>query len=154
MPNTLGTLPGLLKRLLESTLDRSIIAFVSTPAKDEDLGPYHIRLDQNADESSKTIAVVDRTADIPSSAEAIVAASFGFGCQSPYAPDFVLVNEYVKESFLQALMQNAITFRPNLTPMSKTRSAHTDSPKKTQGIEGAHIMSTIGRATIVETHQL
>jgi hypothetical protein len=145
--------PPLVRELLESSLDRSIVAFVSTPATDKDLGPNHIRLDQNADSSSRTIAIVDQSADIASAAEMIVAAGFGFGCDSPYAPDVVFVNEFVKEAFLQALMQSAIAFPPNLSPL-KTRDAHLPEEKMEENDADTHVVSRIGRAAIVEAHKL
>lgn len=100
------------------------------------------------------MAVVDRTADITSAAEAVVASSFGFGCQSPYAPDIVLVNEFVKEAFLQALMKDAVAFQPNLTPLSANQIGDAGLSKKDQEDKGTRVVSSIGRATIVETHKL
>jgi len=46
---------------------------------------------------------VDRTADLKLAARELVAARFAFGGSSPYAPDLVLVNEFVKQEFLQAV---------------------------------------------------
>jgi hypothetical protein len=46
---------------------------------------------------------VDRTADVKLAARELVAARFAFGGSSPYAPDLVLVNEFVKQEFLQAV---------------------------------------------------
>ncbi|KAG3184032.1 hypothetical protein PC129_g25319, partial [Phytophthora cactorum] len=55
----------------------------------------------------RAIAVVDRTADLDAAARAITAARFGFGGMSPYAPDLVLVNEYVKKDFFEACSRYA-----------------------------------------------
>lgn len=46
---------------------------------------------------------MDRTADVKLAAKELVAARFAFGGTSPYAPDLVLVNEFVKQAFLQAV---------------------------------------------------
>lgn len=51
---------------------------------------------QNTD---RTIAIVDRTADIDSAAKAVVSARFTFQGASPYSPDLVIVNEFVKDEF-------------------------------------------------------
>lgn len=51
---------------------------------------------------TRAVAVVDRTADVEAAARAIVRARFGFAGRSPYAPDLVLVNEYVKKDFFEA----------------------------------------------------
>jgi len=48
---------------------------------------------------------VDRTADVKLAARELVAARFAFGGSSPYAPDLVLVNEFVKREFLQAVVE-------------------------------------------------
>lgn len=56
---------------------------------------------------SRCIAIVDRTADIESAAKAIATARFTFGGTSPYAPDLVLVNEFVKKEFFEACSRHA-----------------------------------------------
>lgn len=76
-------------------------------------------IDQNSNETwpranalaspsrSRVFGIVDRTADIKLAAREIVAARFAFGGSSPYAPDLVLVNEFVKEDFLQAAIEES-----------------------------------------------
>ncbi|KAK0719812.1 hypothetical protein B0H67DRAFT_643125 [Lasiosphaeris hirsuta] len=56
---------------------------------------------------TRTVAVVDRTANVEAAAKAITRARFGFGGTSPYAPDLVLVNEFVKKPFLEACSRYA-----------------------------------------------
>ncbi|KAK1754701.1 hypothetical protein QBC47DRAFT_384714 [Echria macrotheca] len=51
---------------------------------------------------ARVVAVVDRTADIEAAARAVTTARFAFGGGSPYAPDLVLVHEFVKQKFLEA----------------------------------------------------
>jgi len=51
--------------------------------------------------SSRAIAVVDRSANIPQAAKDIVRARFQFRGKSPYAPDLVLVNEFALKDFCQ-----------------------------------------------------
>ena len=43
-------------------------------------------------------------------AKALVTARFSFSGKSPYAPDIVLVNEFVKKNFLDAVVQHSIGF--------------------------------------------
>ncbi|EKV04280.1 PutA family dehydrogenase, putative [Penicillium digitatum] len=152
LPNSLRALPVLIKKLLESSLDRSIIAFVPTPAKDEDLGPQHMRLQQDDHLPGKVVAVVDRTANINKAAEALVAAGFSFGGQSPYAPDLVLVNEYIKEPFLMALVQASVSFSPSASAIEgdDSRSEKTDQDEK----GGLRVVSSLGRGKIMEADQL
>jgi hypothetical protein len=52
--------------------------------------------------SARSVAIVDRTADIEIAAQAIINARFSFQGQSPYAPDLVIVNEFVKKDFFAA----------------------------------------------------
>jgi acyl-CoA reductase-like NAD-dependent aldehyde dehydrogenase len=58
----------------------------------------------------RVVAIVDRESNVQEAAKALVAARFGFGGKSPYAPDVVLVNEWVKKDFLTAAAQHAIVF--------------------------------------------
>ena len=59
---------------------------------------------------ARTVAVVDRTANLSSAAKELVRARFGFGGRSAYAPDVVLVNEYALKDFASAVAQHALGF--------------------------------------------
>ena len=50
--------------------------------------------------------MVDRTAHVNEAAQAVVRARFSRRGTSPYAPDVVLVNEFVLEEFLACLLQH------------------------------------------------
>ena len=52
--------------------------------------------------------MVDRKFDLDEAAKAIINARSAFGGKSPYAPDVVFVNEFVKKDFLQALVRQVI----------------------------------------------
>jgi len=56
---------------------------------------------------TRCVAVVDRSANIDDAARAITTARFSFGGTSPYAPDLVLVNEFVKKDFFEACSRYA-----------------------------------------------
>lgn len=56
---------------------------------------------------SRCVAIVDRSADIDAAAKAITTARFSFGGYSPYAPDLVLVNEFIKKDFFEACSRYA-----------------------------------------------
>lgn len=58
--------------------------------------------------SLPTVAVVDRSANLDSAAQALVRAAFSFGGRSPYSPDIVLVNEFTKKDLLTALVRATI----------------------------------------------
>ena len=123
----------MLRKLLKVAFDPSIVEFVTSRASDKDLGSNHIRVFQNeaslaelklssatspksliSPSQSRVVAIVDRTAALAKAAQALVTARFSFGGNSPYAPDVVLVNEYVKKAFLVALMQELVQFTANL----------------------------------------
>lgn len=57
--------------------------------------------------TGRAVAVVDRTADVEAAARAIAKARFSFGGTSPYAPDLVLVHEFVKQDFFEACSKHA-----------------------------------------------
>ncbi|CRG83449.1 Isoleucine--tRNA ligase [Talaromyces islandicus] len=175
LQNTLQTVPALLRKLLKSSLDHSVIEFVSSRASDEDLGPHKIHLYQEKSETSlhtmdinnvklsspssgRTIAVVDRTADLRKTAEALVTARFSFSGNSPYAPDIVFVNEFVKKPFIVALMNAAVNLTANLS------SNDSDKQKRNKGTiqeldslvqggterDGVNVISSLGRGRVVE----
>lgn len=56
---------------------------------------------------SRVVGIVDRSSDLKSAASALVTARFGFGGHSPYAPDLVLVNEFVIDEFSDLVVQQA-----------------------------------------------
>ena len=58
---------------------------------------------------ARAIAIVDRTADVQLAAKEVTAARFSFGGTSPYAPDVILVNEFVKKDFLQAVVSECVS---------------------------------------------
>ncbi|KAL1858225.1 hypothetical protein Daus18300_009971 [Diaporthe australafricana] len=63
---------------------------------------------------TRCVAIVDRSANIDEAARAITAARFNFGGSSPYAPDLVLVNEFVKKEFFEACSRYAtLSFAKN-----------------------------------------
>ncbi|KAF2798429.1 ALDH-like protein [Melanomma pulvis-pyrius CBS 109.77] len=142
----LQELPLLLQKLLKIALDPSTVEFVTSRASDDDLGPNHIRVIQNnttaADQQpllptiysplislpeSRVVAIVDRGVDFANTAAALVTARFGFGGNSPYAPDVVLVHEYVKKEFLIAVVEEMVKFTANgsvLKPVEQERAEH------------------------------
>jgi aldehyde dehydrogenase (NAD+) len=83
---------------------------------------------QLASSRAKVIAVVDRTADLALAAEQLVAARFAFGGTSPYAPDVILVNEFVKKDFLEHALKQSIRYLSGSDDISANGSSA--SPKQ------------------------
>ncbi|KAH8726891.1 Aldehyde/histidinol dehydrogenase [Phaeosphaeriaceae sp. PMI808] len=120
LESNLRAIPSLLRKLLPQAIEADTFAILSTAPSSESLTsclqvlqetqserPTHSQL---ASPKTKVIAVVDRTADLSLAAEQLVAARFAFGGTSPYAPDLVLVNEFIKKDFLELVLRNSIQY--------------------------------------------
>jgi aldehyde dehydrogenase (NAD+) len=104
-------LPSLLRKLFSEAIEADTFVILSSaPSSDtlsaclQVLHETHVNIptySQLVSPTGKVVAVVDRTADLASAAEQLVAARFAFGGTSPYAPDLVLVNEFAKRDFLE-----------------------------------------------------
>jgi acyl-CoA reductase-like NAD-dependent aldehyde dehydrogenase len=171
--NTLQEVPTLLRKLLKAALDPSIIEFVTSRASDADLGPNHIRVFQSdvpmaelqpslatsfspliSPSRSRVVAVVDRTADLAKAAAALVTARLSFGGNSPYAPDVILVNEYVKKAFLVAVMEELIKFTANLEVVKAIDSDRAADMKSlfeaAQKSSEVEVTTSTGRGSVYE----
>lgn len=111
--------PPLVLRLVSEALDNDVFHFTTNKVTEADLSHPHIRVLQNGTPSplsqhlashpdAMVAAVVERDADVAAAARALVLARFGMRGASPYAPDIVLVNEWVKKEFLLAVTQSCV----------------------------------------------
>ncbi|PQE22030.1 aldehyde dehydrogenase protein [Rutstroemia sp. NJR-2017a BBW] len=88
--------------------------------------------------SARTIAVLDRAADIDAAAKAIVTARFSFNGTSPYSPDLVIVNDFIKNEFTEACSRYAgklfrkNSVRPQNNDCIKTARALREAEEKGQ----------------------
>lgn len=101
-----------------------------------------IRVDQNSEISHQsnsilqgpvgahTIAIVDRDADLTLAADYLVASRFLFRGRSPYSPDMVLVNEFVKKDFLEAVVAKITRLMAETTDVEKPHAALPDEISK------------------------
>ncbi|KAF2132054.1 ALDH-like protein [Dothidotthia symphoricarpi CBS 119687] len=136
--NNTRTLPSLLRTLLSKALEADTFAVVSSDPSTESLATClqvrqetHIsqpNYTQLASPKSRVIAVVDRTADLAVAAEHLVTARFSFGGTSPYAPDLVLVNEFVKKEFLEHVMRQSIRFLAGPNGSANTSTTKAQKP--------------------------
>jgi hypothetical protein len=77
--------------------------------------------------TSRSIAIVDRTSVISEAARDIIRARLAFCGRSPYAPDLVLVNEFVLDEFCIAAIRHVTErFGTNL-PRVNTRKAKSET---------------------------
>jgi hypothetical protein len=65
----------------------------------------------------RTLSVLDRTGDIELAAKTIATSRISPSCISPYSPDLVLVNEFVKENFTERCLKHARDI--GRTPMAR-----------------------------------
>lgn len=136
-------LPALLRQLLVDALDHDTFA-IATQRPDTSFMDKTLLVAQTGSDASsglispaaRTVAIVDRTANIAEAAQALVAARFALGGRSAYAPDVVLVNEFAMKPFVEAVIQQASKYlagengEARQSPASSRRSALLDSIQK------------------------
>ncbi|KEF55912.1 uncharacterized protein A1O9_07492 [Exophiala aquamarina CBS 119918] len=118
LPKTLSTTSEVLRKTLSNGLDRDTFAIVEQTVDQAKLSRKAIRLHASADISispsqevltvpnTRSVAIVDRYADMQTSAKAIIRARFTFEGKSPLAPHLVLVNEFRIKEFCSAVAEN------------------------------------------------
>ncbi|KAF0323019.1 putative aldehyde dehydrogenase [Colletotrichum asianum] len=115
LPPSLRELDSFLRSEL-TILDHDAFVVVSSAVTDTDTLSRCCIVDQSTTSpntgttlsskpESMTAAVVDRTAKMEDAVDAVCTARFSFGGQSPYAPDLVLVNEWVRDEFVTLCLQ-------------------------------------------------
>ena len=148
---------SVLRSLLLKALDLNTFAIFKTITDKSILGSA-ILVDQTSDgpattltnqlfssSRARTVAVVDRTANIEEAAKAIAKARFSFGGTSPYAPDLVLVNEYAKKEFFEACSKYAtLSFAKESTIKKTSGNQNEDTRKAVQEAEDRRQISSFG----------
>lgn len=138
LPTTLTQVSGLLRKILPSALDSDVFAISSTRPSEDFLSKCQVVSQVEEDASSaKVVAIVDRSANVPEAASIIGTSRVTFNGRAAYAPDIVLVNEFVADDFLFHLVQ-AIT-----TPLSKPSSAVSQQRSKAQSDGASQIMKEL-----------
>ena len=123
--------------------DSAALATAFVVDQDSSLTPTSAQLLSNS--SARTIAIVDRVADIDLAAKTIVSARFSFRGTSPYSPDLVLVNDFVKNEFIEACTKYAGKFFGSSTKATSSQSkGDSDTKKAFKTAEGAGEISTFG----------
>lgn len=157
LPDTGQKIDSVLRALLTKALDGNTF-HVSRSVTDQSVLDEAIAVDQGRAVSSinldsqltspanaRCVAIVDRSADIDKAARAITTARFSFGGSSPYAPDLVLVNEFVKKNFFEACTRYAtLAFAKEDNAKKVSRSQNDDSRKAIEDAEGKRQVSSFG----------
>lgn len=85
---------------------------------------------------SRILAIVDRTSDVNLAAKEVVASRLALGGKSSYAVDQVFVNEFIAETFIDAIAQELLKFEQVRLADSRLVTADkraTLSPKSESG---------------------
>lgn len=161
MEQSLLETPRLVLDLVGQALDNDIFE-VTAVATEADIGHRHVRVIQNDSSNqrlahhivsaptSPVVAFVERDADLEAAAKALVAARFGQGGKSPYAPDTVLVNEWIKKEFLSELIKQQIAFTVEDTKAIGSKKAM-DLIKDGER-EGSSVVSSSPDGSILDIH--
>lgn len=143
----------MLRKILASALDADVFAISNTRPSEEFLSKCHVVAQTDEDESqtigtvkdrqskpsAKVVAVVDRTANITEAASICGMSRVSFNGRSVYAPDIVLVNEFVADDFLLHLIQPATSplfKKSNPTSQHVSKLLPDDHTKHMKELEG------------------
>jgi hypothetical protein len=102
--------------------------------------------------SAKTLAFVDRTADISLAARSLIVAKFGFSNTSAYAPELVYVHEAVARTFSTRLVEVARSYFDGL-------ESNTGNFKTSKGLggskalDGHNVLLSSKRGDIIDLNQ-
>nr|AAT65709.1 putative dehydrogenase [Aspergillus flavus] len=107
---------ALLRGVLTGALDSDTFAISESRPDAEFLSTTRVLNQQSSDRLTpsilespntlRTVAVVDRTADLQEAAIDLVRARFAFNGSSPYAPDVVLVNQFFMQPFVELVIKH------------------------------------------------
>ncbi|KAF7891123.1 uncharacterized protein EAF02_001448 [Botrytis sinoallii] len=143
--DTTSKVDSILKELLPQALNNDTFYISPRNLQDSSILESALLVDQASDSSTsninqliskssnRTVAVVDRTADIESAAKSIVTTRFSFQGTSAYSPDLVIVNEFVKSDFIEACTRHASKF---FSSNSSTQSRQNDGISATKKHSG------------------
>ncbi|KAF4466327.1 aldehyde dehydrogenase family 3 member b1 [Fusarium albosuccineum] len=161
--NSLLETPNLVLGLVEKSLDQDIFEITSQEATAAAINHPHIRVLQNgstepvlkdnlvSDSKKPVVAFVERDADVQAAAKALVGARFGLQGRSPYAPDVVLVNEWVKKDLLRALVQQSTDFIANPNDSrGKGKALKSELLRQAEKDGSTHVISSGSDGAILE----
>ncbi|KAL4975279.1 Aldehyde/histidinol dehydrogenase [Aspergillus desertorum] len=136
--NTMA-LPPLLRQILSDALDADTFAVAEerpdtaflekvlvVAQTDMPSLPQSLQSPVNA----KTVAVIDRTADLKSAAESLVAARFAFGGRSTYAPDIVLVQEFAMKALVEAVIHHSSKYLSGPDGEAREKAVAASNPRR------------------------
>ena len=117
--------PEIVLACIRDALDNDILHVVYSEPDPRDIGHPHVYVLQNGSSNptadnhitsrpdARVVAIVERDADIERAAKELVSACFALKGRSPYAPDIILVNEWVKKDFLACITRHSAVHEAN-----------------------------------------
>lgn len=93
--------------------------------------------------------MVDRAADFENAAKSIVTARFSFQGTSPYSPDLVIVNDFIRGEFVEACTRRASKFFSSNKANSRENNAVSHTKKAFKDAESKSQISTFGSSNFV-----
>ncbi|KAK4119839.1 ALDH-like protein [Parathielavia appendiculata] len=161
--------PRLVLDLVSQALDDDVFEVTHHPVEDADLGHAHVRVLQNgslsgnttpplshhlvSDSDARVVAVIERDADLELAAEELVRARFALRGRSPYAPDLVLVNEWVRKPFLEAVVRHVVRFGSDegkKSPAPRTASGQQSLSELVRSEQGVNVLSWSSAGAVVD----
>ncbi|KAL2074047.1 hypothetical protein VTL71DRAFT_7825 [Oculimacula yallundae] len=156
LEDTMLNVDRVLKKILSEAMDIDTFCISNTAVQE----PSAFVVDQTAttsqsastqllsNSSSRTIAIVDRATDVELAAKAIITARFSFQGSSPYSPDLVIVNDFVKAKFTEACIQYASKFHTQ-KPSSRRQQVPSSTKKVFKDAEEKSQISVFGSSEFV-----
>ncbi|KAH8891372.1 ALDH-like protein [Thozetella sp. PMI_491] len=139
LQETLLQTDSVLRATLSSALDVNTF-YISKNVTDSSILERAVLVDQTgaipsgtrvlSSSRARAVAVVDRSADLEAAAKAITTARFSFGGTSPFAPDLVLVNEFVKKDFFEACSRYATLAFARESTVKKVSANQSENTKR------------------------
>lgn len=165
--NTLLQTPRLVLDIISKALDHDIFLATNTEVTETDLGHRCLSVCQigpasgiasrariESDSELRVVAIVERDADLKAAAKSLVAARFALRGKSPYAPDVVLVNEWARELFLGAILQEVVVQSARTAQSEKGSKSHGKADtggfaEKARAEASVNVLSTGASGTVV-----
>ena len=147
----------MLRKILPAALDADIFAVSSTRPSAGFLSKCTLLNQTEHDgDNGNVVAIVDRTANVPRAASAVGFSRASFNGKSCYAPDVVLVNEFVADDFIFHLV-HAVTspvskVNPSMAPRLPNVRADSHAPimQELQSNDGCKVVMSGANGSIVE----
>lgn len=102
----MSSVDSVLLDILPKALDRDTFHITTDKFGEKYRGQLDLLIEQTTS-PERTVCLLDRTGNLELSVKTITATRTSPDCTSPYSPDIVLVNEYLKEIFITSCLDYA-----------------------------------------------